>query len=197
MLGLFVTNFYIFILAAVLAILEIQIEGAHGWAKNLPTWRPGKNTWYSKLYEKVMSGRELTGYHLTMFLFVLIIFHLPYVFGLSISLDHWLKTLAFFFMFIVLWDFLWFVLNPFHPLKNFKKEHIWWHKKWVLGLPTDYYGGVIVSGLVLLPLLLRESFGSLFGWWFFNVGLFIILTLITILFSFFVLNIDNWNKSKK
>lgn len=37
------TNLYIFIMATVLAILEIQIEGKHGWAKNLPTWRPSKN----------------------------------------------------------------------------------------------------------------------------------------------------------
>lgn len=195
MLGLIATNCYIFILATVLAILEIQIEGEHGWAKNLPTWRPSKDTWYAKLYAKIMSGRELTGYHLTMFAFVLIIFHLPYVFGLSFSLEHWLKTLSFFFMFIVLWDFLWFVLNPFHPLKNFKAEHIWWHKKWFLGLPTDYYGGVIVSGLVLLPLLFSGIPSSeLLSWWIFNLGLFIVQTLLTILFSYFILNIDNWNK---
>lgn len=27
-------------MATVLALLEIQIEGEGGWAKNLPTWRP-------------------------------------------------------------------------------------------------------------------------------------------------------------
>jgi len=34
------TNIYIFVMATVLALLEIQIEGANGWARNLPTWRP-------------------------------------------------------------------------------------------------------------------------------------------------------------
>lgn len=31
---------YVFIMALVLAILEVQIEGINGWAKNIPTWRP-------------------------------------------------------------------------------------------------------------------------------------------------------------
>jgi hypothetical protein len=178
------TNLYIFLLAVVLAILEIQIEGAHGWAKNLPTWRP-TGTWYTKLYTKIMSGREFTGYHLTMFSFVFLIFHLPYVFGLTFTIDHWLRTLSFFMIFIVLWDFLWFVLNPHYPLSGFKKEHIWWHKKWIFGAPVDYYGGVIVSLLVIIPT------GDLY-WWAANVGLFILETVLLCLFTVYILKVDKW-----
>ena len=196
MTELIATNLYIFLLGIVLAILEIQIEGQHGWAKNLPTWRPHTSQWYSALYTKIMSGRELTGYHLTMFTFVLLIFHLPYVFGLTFTFEHWLKTISFFFMFIVLWDFQWFILNPFYPLKNFKKEHIWWHKKWVLGLPQDYYGGVVVSLLVLLPLYFLNHDSSIFSWWGWNLGLFVIATLLLIGFSKYILKIDNWNNPK-
>lgn len=35
MMYFFIGNIYIFFMALVLAILEIQIEGAHGWAMNL------------------------------------------------------------------------------------------------------------------------------------------------------------------
>lgn len=180
------TNFYIFIVATVLAVLEIQIEGAAGWAKNLPTWRP-KGTWYVKLYERIMSGREFTGYHLTMFSFVFLIFHLPYVFGLPFNLDQELRTISFFFMFMVLWDFLWFVLNPHYPLSRFKKEHILWHKKWALGAPIDYYGGVIASLLVIIPT------GD-FLWWLTNITLFTIWTFAVVLFTLYILKIDKWHK---
>ncbi|MCU0605802.1 MAG: hypothetical protein MUC33_24470 [Desulfobacterales bacterium] len=33
------------------ALLEIQIEGRHGWAQNLPTWRI-ENKWTRTLYRK-------------------------------------------------------------------------------------------------------------------------------------------------
>ena len=112
MFEIILTNIYIFILAVVLAILEIQIEGPNGWAKNLPTWRPAADKWYIRMYVKFMSGREATGYHITMFSFVFLIFNLPYFFGLDINWNNWLRTASFFLIFVVLWDFLWFVLNP-------------------------------------------------------------------------------------
>ncbi len=192
--SLLITNIYIFILAIVLAILEIQIEGEHGWAKNLPTWRPADHHWYTKLYAKVMSGRELTGYHLTMFTFVLLILNLPYVFGLAISLENILKTICLFLIFVVLWDFLWFVLNPFYPLKHFKKEHIWWHKRWMFGLPQDYYGGLLVSFLVALVGSWFLGLNGLTSWWILNFSLFLAETILVILFAQFILKIDNWQR---
>jgi hypothetical protein len=195
-MNLIVTNVYLFVLAVVLALLEIQIEGAHGWAQNLPTWRP-KNTKFWKLYRKFMGDKEPTGYHLTMFTFVLLILHLPYVFGLDLNIFNWLKTLSLFFMFIVLWDFLWFVLNPHYPLKHFSKEHIWWHKKWWGRLPIDYYFGIIVSWLVLLPIILDSHQATIFDWWLFNLLLFLGETLFIIAFASFVLKINNWNRQNK
>lgn len=185
-MDLIFTNIYIFILAFCLAILEIQIEGAHGWAKNLPTWRPHESKWYVRLYSRIMSGREFTGYHLTMFSFVLLIFHLPYVFGLPLTINHELRTLSFFFIFMILWDFLWFVLNPHYPLSKFKKEHIWWHKKWFFGAPADYYGSIILSLLVIIPTMD-------FTWWVVNIGLFTIQTILVILFTLYILKIDKWD----
>ncbi len=194
---LLITNLYIFLMAMVLAILEIQIEGQHGWAKNLPTWRPHSSKWYVRLYGRIMSGKELTGYHLSMFGFVLLIFHLPYVFGLTFTLEHWLKTISLFMIFVVLWDFLWFVLNPHYPLKQFKKEHIWWHSQWFLNIPVDYYGGIIVSALVLLPLIALNQNMEAVNWWLINVSLFGIQTLLVVLFTLYVLNIDKWHQQPK
>lgn len=175
-------------MAAVLAILEIQIEGEHGWAKNLPTWRP-KNTWYTNVYKLLMSGRELTGYHITLFTFVFLILHLPFVFGFPFNAISEARTISFFFLFIVLWDFLWFVLNPLYPLKKFKSEFIWWHKKWFLYTPVDYYGGIILSMLVIIPT-------QDFVWWYLNLFLFTVQTLALIFFTIFILKIDNWNQDK-
>lgn len=190
------TNIYIFILAVFLAILEIQIEGPHGWAKNLPTWRPKSKGLILRLYQKLMSDREATGYHMVMFTFVLLIFHLPYFFGLSISWEHWLQTMSYFFIFVVLWDFLWFVLNPHYPLKQFKKEHIWWHKRWRLGLPVDYYGSVILSLMILLPFIWLHSDLSLLAWWLVNIVAFLLETFILIFFTLYVLKIVNWRGKK-
>src|SRR6476469_4487627 len=57
---------YFFFIALILAHLEIQIEGPHGWAEKLPTWRwdgPGVRRWF---------GKPVTGYHLCLVMFILL-----------------------------------------------------------------------------------------------------------------------------
>ena len=51
---------YFFLIALVLAHLEIQIEGPHGWAEKLPTWR-----WDSRRIRRWF-GKPVTGYHLCL-----------------------------------------------------------------------------------------------------------------------------------
>lgn len=192
-----IANIYIFVLASVLAILEIQIEGPHGWAQNLPTWRPkNSKSKLNRLYSKFMSGRETTGYHITMFTFVFLILHLPYVFTLPFNLYNWSMTLSMFLIFIVLWDYLWFVYNPHYPLKQFNKEKIWWHKQWLLSAPRDYYFSFLLSAGVLLPAVLFYDDASLISWWLTNVVLFALQTILVILFTIYVLKIDNWQSKK-
>lgn len=177
-------NLYIFFMALVLALLEIQIEGPHGWAKNLPTWRPKNENFVLRIWKKILSGRDITGYHLTMFLFVILLFHLPYVFGLQWSFIAEIKTISILLLFFVLWDFLWFVCNPHYPLRQFRKEHIDWHKRWFLWLPLDYWLAIIFSLVILLP------FPDLWIWWGLNLLFFSFWLSLTILFTFFVLHID-------
>lgn len=195
-MSIILTNIYLFVLAIVLAVLEIQIEGKHGWAHNLPTWRPKKHNFFIRAYKKFMSDREPTGYHMMMFSFVFLILHMPYFFGLPYTLESCLKTLSFFFMFVVLWDFLWFVLNPYHPLKKFKKENIWWHKKWLGRAPLDYYLSIFISFLVLLPLVYWQDNLAVINWWLAHVLLFVLQTIIVVLFTLLVLKIDNWKFKK-
>lgn len=186
------TNIYIFILGIVLALIEIQIEGKHAWATQLPTWRPTDAKWYARFFRKMMSGKELTGYHASLFTFVILVFHLPFFYGYAFTLDHWLKTISMILMFMVLWDFQWMVLNPHYPLKRFTKEYIWWHKKWMLGLPSDYYSGIAVALVVLVPAMLQLGNFEAASWWALNVGLFLLQTVLLILFSHGVLKVDSW-----
>lgn len=145
MFMLFLKPTYIFIMALVLAILEVQIEGGTGWAGNLPTWRPKSDSWYSKFYQKFMSGKEMTGYHLSMFSFVFLIFHLPFFFGIDWNLAKELDIWVIFLLFIVIWDYLWFVVNPHFTVKNFNGKHIFWHSRWIGSWPKDYWFSCFLS----------------------------------------------------
>lgn len=193
-MDIILTNIYIFVMAVVLAVLEIQIEGAHGWAKNLPTWRPKNPNFFTKLYKGVMSGKEMTGYHLSMFALVFLIFGLPYVFGMPLTLEDGFKTFSFYLLFCAVWDFYWFVLNPWYPLSKFKKEHLdFHHPTWFLGIPTDYWGATMVSLVLCLTGQFFLQMPDLLSWWAINYLLFIIETVLLVLFSLYILKIDKWH----
>ena len=97
---------FVLVTAFTFARVEIEIEGPHGWAEKLPTWRIS-NRWTKLFY----GSRPLTGYHLWMQLFVVLMAHLP--FGLSAWHLTWgreLQVVGFIMLFFVIEDFLWFVL---------------------------------------------------------------------------------------
>lgn len=122
--------------AFVFAKLEIHIEGPGGWARDLPTWRI-ENEWTRRFF----SGRPLTGYHLYVHLFVLLVVHLPY--GLGFAAPSWqaeARIVAFLILFWVVEDFLWFVINPHFGLRRFRPEHVPWHAPtWWWIMPRDYW----------------------------------------------------------
>lgn len=137
---------FIPIIAYCVAKLEINIEGKHGWAENLPTWR--------KKYRamKLFWGKSpLTGYHTWLFASVLAFLHFPFFLAGEWSLVWELRMGSLYFLFWILEDYLWFVLNPNFGLKKFNKENIPWHPNWLGPLPMSYYR-FFVAGVLLLIL---------------------------------------------
>ncbi len=192
MKSLIITNLFIFLLCINAAVLEIQIEGKHGWAELLPTWRPSKDKWYSKIYMKIMAGKELTGYHLSVFSLFFLIFHVPYFYGLPFTLDNWTRTLSLYFVLTSVWDFLWFSLNPHYSLHNFKKGFIPWHTKWIWRIPVDYINSGVLSILVLVPGMILHQNITILGWWGMNMLLFGLEALVVSLFSAYILKVHKW-----
>src|SRR4030095_15557229 len=94
---------YFFLIAFILAHLEIQIEGPHGWAEKLPTWR-----WESPRGRRWV-GEPVTGYHLCLVTCILLFLHTPQFYGGSWEREA--DLLAMFFLLTVTWDFLWFACN--------------------------------------------------------------------------------------
>jgi hypothetical protein len=117
------------------AKMEIEIEGRDGWAAKLPTWRIKKHI----LLDIFMGGRPLTGYHAWAFTFVFSIFHLPFFWAGAWSWRGECRAEASILVFWVIEDFLWFVLNPHFGWSHYREKEIWWHKRWWLGLPVDYW----------------------------------------------------------
>jgi hypothetical protein len=128
------------------ALLEIQIEGRHGWAENLPTWRID-NKWTRAIYKK-----PLTGYHLYAQGFILVMAHLP--FGLNLvpwRLQYELRILAFVVLFWILEDFLWFICNRDFGFKGFTPKRISWHRDvWWWIAPREYWLGVPLGTVLYL-----------------------------------------------
>lgn len=142
---------YFLILAVFYAKLEIAIEGKFGYAEKLPCKK-----WKLKgpLKRIVGDRRYLAEYHIWMMVVLLLFFHLPLWFT---GWSFWrieLFVLGLFIIFLVLEDFLWFLLNPHYGLKKFKKGQIWWHPKWFLGVPSFYWTFIPIGvGMILLSLV--------------------------------------------
>jgi hypothetical protein len=135
--------------ATIVACIEIEAEGKHGWAARMPTWYRTTG-WAGKLYGALMGGKPLTGYHLYMFVFPMLLFHAHFAMGFPWSAAEECLSWAMFFSWCVLWDYHWFVLNP-HFVGQFRKDVVWWHAKsrWILGrFPMDYLVGIVLSILL-------------------------------------------------
>jgi hypothetical protein len=131
--------------AVILALLEIEIEGPDGWAYKLPTWY--RTTGIGKIYGRFMNKKPMTGYHTFLFILLNLIFHASYFNGAPWTWEKELYTISLIMTISVVWDYLWFVLNPHFGWRGFKKNRIWWHAKsvWVLGFPMDFYSGIAIA----------------------------------------------------
>jgi hypothetical protein len=133
------------ILATLIAGLEVEAEGKYGWAEKMPTWYRTTGP-IARLYGLIMGGKPLTGYHSYMFVLPFVIFHAHFALGVTWTFPGELKAWAMYLAFCPMWDYLWFVLNPWYHRK-FNKSDVWWHAKspWIAGFPLDYYMGFGLS----------------------------------------------------
>lgn len=148
----------LFAWAFCLAGIEIEIEGGYGWAERLPTWFV-KRGLTGRVYGLLMGHRPLTGYHVFAFAIPVIVLHFPYVMGVEWTLAGELVTLATFFLVAVVWDYLWFILNPAYTVRRFRRGAVWWFEvPWLWRFPLDYYLGVALS--IVLAALAAWSAGE-------------------------------------
>jgi hypothetical protein len=135
---------YAVVLGLLLAWLEVQIEGKHGWAENLPCWQK-ENGW---LVEKIWGGRPLTSYHIALILFLFAMLH-SFFFAIPWNLQSELFILGLQLELLLFDDFFWFAINPHFGLKKFKKGEIWWHKHWIGPVPDLYIYLIPVCAIFL------------------------------------------------
>ncbi|MEK7189462.1 MAG: hypothetical protein AAB666_00585 [Patescibacteria group bacterium] len=142
---IFLFCLYTVAVAAVFALLEIQIEGPDGWAAKLPTWKH-----VGWLQKKFGSKKHLTGYHFYLNIFIFLILQIVFFF-IPLSWKKEAVLIGFWFSFLTIEDFLWFIFNPHFGLKTFKAGHpqLWWHTHWFLGLPT-FYWLTLPIGIILI-----------------------------------------------
>jgi hypothetical protein len=172
----------LFLWAFGLAGIEIEIEGGVGWAERLPTWYL-KRGLTGRIYGIVMGQRPLTGYHVYAFTIPMLILHLPYVMGVDWTVAGELRTIATYFVLAVVWDYLWFVLNPAYTVRRFRRGNVWWFEvPWIWRFPLDYPLGVGFSVvLVGLASLVDGSWELLRRHAWFLAGLAILVGVVVVL----------------
>ena len=107
--------------ATLWAWMEVEMEGKHGWAINLPT----SCAFYG-----------WTWYHVSMNLIVLLVmfYSLQYA-----NFARWYYKLSYYVLYVTAWfvveDIMWFVLNPHYGIRKYTPNDIFWHanKVWFLG----------------------------------------------------------------
>jgi len=122
----------VLLISALLAKVEINIEGKNGYAKKLPVeWRTD-NRWMRRFFVG-------TSYHLYMGLFLVFIVHLPFVFGWSWTIANEMQVLSWLAFMTVAEDFFWFLLNPYFGFSKYRKRHIPWFQDCWLGVVPLWY----------------------------------------------------------
>lgn len=136
---------WIAVLAVFFAQVEIQIEGAAGWAANLPTWRIDNHP----LLNVFWGGKPLTGYHVWVFSFMALVFHLPLFFHGTFNWKLEARIIGSVMVFWILEDLLWFVMNPAFGLARLNPGSVPWHRHWIFGMPVDYPVFLVLGGALM------------------------------------------------
>ena len=123
---------FLFVLAAVFAYWEVQIEGSHGWAEKLPTWRKSEGRIF-----KLLGNRPLTGYHIGMILFLILLFHFPLFFAVW-NPEKEIFLIGYILAFLTIEDLFLFLVNPAYGLKWGPEDFYWIYT--VLAIVLMFFG---------------------------------------------------------
>lgn len=157
---------FVWLFALVFAMIEIEVEGPDGWAKNLPT---PKN---------VLAHLSL--YHVYMVLLAVVVVSgfvyfrytrpctttttFPLTCRPARPAPHPLLMILFHIvLYFLVQDFLWFVLNPKFTVLGYTQANIPWHKPWVGGVPLFNFVGLFVVVCVAFATHLDERVLSAFA----------------------------------
>ena len=132
------------IMAFCIAKLEINVEGKHGWARDLPTYR--FSNWFTKFF---MGRTKLTGYHVWLNATVFAFVQFPFFIGYPWSFKFELLVLSVLIVGIVFEDFFWFIFNPAYGLSRFNKKDAPWHH-WLGPIPAMYIVCLSISLVLIL-----------------------------------------------
>ena len=121
---------FVLLLATLWAWMEVEIEGKHGWAQQLPT---------------ACAFWGWTWYHVSMNFIILIVLYRSLR---SVQFEQGCTSLIYFALYTVAWfvveDVLWFVLNPSFGIKHYTVAGIPWHAS------KPWFGGTFVYNWVVL-----------------------------------------------
>jgi hypothetical protein len=103
--------------------------------------------------------------------------------GVDWSVAAELRTIATYFVLAVIWDYLWFVLNPAYTVRRFRRGNVWWFEvPWIWRFPLDYYLGVGFSMvLVAIGCLVDGSWELMRRHLWFLAGLAILVAAVVVL----------------
>ena len=119
------------------SLIEIELEAKNGWMANIPT----ANTVF-------FGGKYLTLYH--VYMIIMIIMMVCFQNRMEFTINGFLHSASYVFLFLLLEDVLWFIYNPYFTIKKYKQEHIWWHasQPWIMGIPFHNYFLITINLLL-------------------------------------------------
>ena len=134
---------FLFGYALLFALVEIEIEGPHGWAERLPTWFRVTHAGGAAL-RPLHAGQA--AHRLPRCDVRAAALELPHrvLRGASPGAGRprrrrWPRTWSG----SSIWDLLWFLLNPRFGWARFRKGEVWWHgRTWIGRFPIDYWGAL-------------------------------------------------------
>lgn len=142
-------HFFVVLYSAVKAFYEVNIEGAGGWARDLPVLFRISNEWT----QLIMGHRPLTGYHCGLWMMEIVLLLSAFlVFGLKWRWRYLLLIASVWFWNGGIECYLWVVFNPHYGWDKFTPEYVTWFRKWMeigpIRFPTVFFGNWI-PGIVL------------------------------------------------